>query len=90
MSFDTSVLRAMLRLARHRRPAEEDAVAARVGETTAAVRASMRRLQATGLVEIRPLCPARLTLSGLAIAIALIRSEARRAPIRANSASRAA
>jgi Mn-dependent DtxR family transcriptional regulator len=84
MTFDAEVLRAMLRLARGRQAAHDDAVALRVGGTEPAVRAAMRRLEAAGLVEIRAGRSARLTMFGFAIALALIpsrRQRVRRAPM---------
>jgi hypothetical protein len=72
MSFDARVLRAMLRLARRRLPAHDDQVALRVGGTTGEVRASLRRLRAGGLVETRFDEPPRLTMAGLAVAVALL------------------
>ncbi len=89
MSLDQQVLAAMLRLARHGRPAEDDEVAVRVGEPPSTVRAAMRRLQGAGLVELRLQRPARLTLSGLAMAVALVRSAPRVNPS-IDAASRAA
>jgi DNA-binding IclR family transcriptional regulator len=89
MSLDQQVLAAMLRLARHGRAAEDDEVALRVGEPPSTVRSSMRRLQAAGLVELRMQRSARLTFSGLAIAVALVRSTPRVNPSM-NAASRAA
>jgi hypothetical protein len=89
--FDASVLRAMLRLARRRLPAHDDQVALRVGSTARQVRASLRRLRATDLVEIRLDEPPRLTLSGLAVAVALLpRSTASRARPSLRTSSRAA
>jgi len=89
MSIDANVLRAMLRLARRREAAADNAVALRVGGTASQVRASMRRLRAGGLVEIRGTCEARLTMSGLAVAIALLPT-APPARISSRRASRAA
>lgn len=79
MSFDAMVLRAMLRLARRREAADEDAVAVRVGGTRAAVRASVRRLAAGGLVARRRDGLPSLTLTGFALAVALLPPKARRA-----------
>jgi Mn-dependent DtxR family transcriptional regulator len=72
MSFDEMVLRAMLRLARRRVAAHEGDIALRVGETERSVRVSMRRLEASSLIERRAGPTARLTLSGLAVAVALL------------------
>jgi Mn-dependent DtxR family transcriptional regulator len=89
MSFDEMVLRAMLRLARRREAAHEGDVALRVGETERAVRVSMRRLEASGLVERTGSHTARLTLPGLAFAVALLPRAASGSPPAAR-ASRAA
>jgi Mn-dependent DtxR family transcriptional regulator len=89
MSIDTTVLRAMLRLSRRREAADEDALTVRSGESSVSVRAALRRLEAQGLVEQRPPLPPRLTLLGLAIAVALLPGTAR-PKSRARRASRAA
>jgi hypothetical protein len=62
----------MLRLARRRQSAQDEQVALRVGGTAANVRASLRRLRAQGFVEIPFDGPARLTMAGLAVAVALL------------------
>ena len=72
MNFDARVLRAMLRLARRRQAADEADIAVRVGQTPGAVRASLRRLDGQGLVERRAGAAPRLTLEGLALALALL------------------
>ncbi|HLK38340.1 MAG TPA: hypothetical protein VKU41_16370 [Polyangiaceae bacterium] len=69
MSFDERVLRAMLRLARRREAATEDALALRTGGLGRDVRQAMRRLEAAGLVHRGAPSP-RLTMQGLAIAVA--------------------
>jgi Mn-dependent DtxR family transcriptional regulator len=79
MNFDTKVLRAMLRLARRRQQADEASIALRVGEGPHAVRAALRRLDGQGLVERRGDDGPRLTMSGLALALALIPGSARAA-----------
>jgi len=90
MSFDTRVLGAMLRLGRYRRAADDEAVALRVGGRASSARASMRRLEQAGLVDLRRgRSPARLTMAGLAVAVAVARSGAPRAN-RPVDASRAA
>jgi DNA-binding GntR family transcriptional regulator len=78
MSTDTTVLRAMLRLSRRRQAADEDALTVRSGQTRAAVRDALRRLEAQGLVERRPRSAPRLTMMGLAIAVALLPAAAAR------------
>ncbi len=72
MSIDAMVLRAMLRLARRREAALEGSIAVRVRGARHEVRASLRRLEAEGLVERRPSQGPRLTMSGLAVAVALL------------------
>jgi Mn-dependent DtxR family transcriptional regulator len=76
MTFDAMVLRVMLRLARRREAADVDAVAVRSGGSAAAVRASMQRLDAGGLVERRGGQAPRLTFDGFALAIAMLPSKA--------------
>jgi Mn-dependent DtxR family transcriptional regulator len=90
MSFDGKVLRAMLRLARRREPAEDADVALRVGASEGQVRASMRRLRGAGLVERTYGRPAQLTMSGLAVAVALLPERAHARPRRTLRASHAA
>lgn len=72
MNFDAMVLKAMLRLARKRSEAGEPEIALRVGGTADAVRAALRRLDGLGLVERRPRDAPRLTMGGLALAVALL------------------
>jgi predicted transcriptional regulator len=72
MSFDETVLRAMLRLARRQTAAEEAEIALRVGAEASRVRASLRRLDRVGLVELRWGRATRLTLQGLAMALATL------------------
>jgi Mn-dependent DtxR family transcriptional regulator len=70
MNTDAMVLRALLRLARRRLPADEAAIVLRVGATAPQVREALRRLDARGLVE-RARTP-RLTMAGLTLAVALL------------------
>jgi Mn-dependent DtxR family transcriptional regulator len=70
MNTDAMVLRALLRLARRRVPADDEALVVRVGAAPGAVRAAIRRLAAQGLVERLP--ATRLTMAGLAVAIAML------------------
>jgi predicted transcriptional regulator len=88
-AFDASVLRAMLRLARRRQPAQDSELRLRVGRTAREVRASLRRLRSQGLVEIRVEAAPRLTLTGLAVAVALLPPRPRMAERRASPTSRA-
>jgi len=69
---DARVLGAMLRLARRRDAATDDEIALRVGVPRSQVRVSMRRLASAGLIEHRTGYPSRLTMEGLAQAIALL------------------
>jgi Mn-dependent DtxR family transcriptional regulator len=72
MNIEATILRAMLRVARRREAAEEDALAVRVGGSHAEVRVAIRRLENAGLVERRPSEAPRLTLAGLAVAVGLL------------------
>jgi RIO-like serine/threonine protein kinase len=91
MDIDAMILRAMLRLARRREASDEEALALRVGATHADVRASIRRLDGVGLVERRGADAPRLTMAGLATAVALLPARAPRSVQRqARRASRAA
>jgi DNA-binding Lrp family transcriptional regulator len=78
--FDVMVLRAMLRLARRRQAANDGEIAVRVSRPPSAVRGALRRLAELGLVERRvgDLSPTpRLTMSGFALAVALLPGAAR-------------
>lgn len=76
--LDVTILRAMLRLARRRQEADDGEIAVRVCRPPFAVRGGLRRLDALGLVERRG--PAtRLTMSGFALAVALLPQAARTA-----------
>jgi len=90
MSIDAMVLRAMLRLSRRREAADEEGLAVRAGATRGAVRASLRRLEALGFVERRADRAPRLTMQGLAAAVALLparHTRPSRAPRRASRAA---
>lgn len=69
MSYDLSVLRAVLRLSRRNRAVTVDELLLRVGGDVADVRAALRALVASDLVQSTPRGPA-LTLTGLAVAVA--------------------
>lgn len=71
MNHDAMILRAMLRLARRRQEGDEAAIALRAGGSGAQVRAAMRRLEARGLL-VRSADRARLTMQGLAVAVAML------------------
>jgi hypothetical protein len=92
MSYDLSVLRAILRLAMRREAANAAAVQVRAGGELADVRRGLRRLAASGLVE-RVGDSARLTMAGLAIAVATAKARAPKVPAiprRARARARAA
>jgi hypothetical protein len=76
MSIDIEVLRAMLRLARRRTEATEAELVPRVRAEASEIRASIRRLRALGVVDVRGET-ARLTLEGLALSIVLAQPSAR-------------
>lgn len=78
MNTDAMVLRALLRLARRRLPADDEAIVVRVGAAPGDVRAAIRRLDTLGLVERGP--TTRLTMAGLAVAIAMLPTQ-RAAPV---------
>ena len=70
--YELAVLRAMLRLARHRSPADLDRLLVRVGGAAGDVRHALRRLESVGFVERRGdgLSIGRLTMTGFAVAVA--------------------
>lgn len=72
MHTELAILRAMLRLQRRRAVVELDALLVRVGGTEAELRVGLRTLEAAGFVERRPHDQARLTMAGLAVAVAQI------------------
>ena len=84
-AHDLAVLRALLRLARRRTPADVEQLLVRVGGGASELRSSVRRLERAGFVERRaPVegAVARLTMSGFAVAVAAVASR-RDARIRA-------
>jgi DNA-binding GntR family transcriptional regulator len=87
MSIEAMVLRAMLRVARRREAADEEALAVRVGGPPAAVRAALRQLDGLGLVERREGRAPRLTMAGFAVAVGSLpaAAAASRAPARRRS-----
>jgi Mn-dependent DtxR family transcriptional regulator len=89
MNSDARVLGAMLRLARRREVADETAIGVRVSGSPREVRQSLRRLEHKGLVERTHTGAARLSLAGLAVAVAMLppRAPRQRHP---RSSSRAA
>ena len=72
MRYETQILRAMLRLARRRQAADLEALEARVEGAGADVREALRRLEAQGLVERVAGGGGRLTMAGLAVAVACV------------------
>ena len=90
MGIDTSVLRALLRLSRRREAADTDALVLRSGASPGQVRAALRRLEKLGLVEQRLDRGARLTMQGLAAAVALLPAPAAKKARASKRASRAA
>jgi len=80
----------MLRLARRREAATEDEVALRIGGAKSQIRMSMRELASAGFIELRPGRPARLTMEGLARAVALLPGHRSHSGPRVLRASRAA
>jgi Mn-dependent DtxR family transcriptional regulator len=88
MNLDAMVLRAMLRLARRREAAVEEALAVRVGGSPGDVRAAVRRLSARGLVDGDGALP-RLTMEGLVLAVALLPARTTRSPRRSPAPARA-
>lgn len=69
MNDDHVVLGAMLRLARNQIEANADELFERVNLDPSLIRAALARLDAAGLVERRHTGP-RLTMAGLAVAVA--------------------
>jgi Mn-dependent DtxR family transcriptional regulator len=90
MSTDASILRALLRLSRRREAADVDALVLRSGESAAGVRAALRRLEKLGLVEQRLGHGPRLTMQGLATAVALLPPAPAKKAAAGKRASRAA
>jgi Mn-dependent DtxR family transcriptional regulator len=90
MNSDALVLRSILRLARRREVADETAVALRVASSPREVRNSLRRLAASGLVERTHAGRVRLSMAGLAIAVALLPQGNAPSRRRAQRTSRAA
>lgn len=79
MRYDIRVLRAMLRLAHGRLGANLERIGARSGGARARLRTALRRLERDGLVErVRDGDP-RLTMGGLAVAVASLPTAAARA-----------
>ncbi len=72
MNYEHSILRALLRLARRRSAADSERLLDRVGGTTAELRDALRRLEADGFVARMTEDNVRLTMPGLAVAVASI------------------
>jgi RIO-like serine/threonine protein kinase len=77
MHYDISVLRAILRLSRHRRSVDQASLALRVEGEASELRAALRRLEAGGLI-VRTADTARLTMVGLAVGVASLRQRPNR------------
>jgi DNA-binding IclR family transcriptional regulator len=76
MSYELSILRAMLRLARRREEANVDALVVRAGGTRAEARGALQRLERAGLAVRRDEARARLTMTGFALAVATLPARA--------------
>lgn len=72
MSLEIDVLRALLRLARRRRPPTLEQLVDRVGGEEADVHRALASLARGGLVQRTP-AGLRLSLSGLAVAVACVK-----------------
>ena len=72
MHTELAILRAMLRISRRRTTADLDTLLVRVGGTEGECRVAIRSLEAAGFVERRPGGVVRLTMAGLAVAVAQI------------------
>jgi hypothetical protein len=93
MNYEHSILRALLRLARRRSAADSERLIDRVGGTTAELRDALRRLEADGFVARLTEDHVRLTMPGLAVAVASIaaaRASSRRTKAQQRTARRAA
>jgi RIO-like serine/threonine protein kinase len=89
MRYELSVLRAMFRLARRHEIAHVASLSDRVGGSHARLRLALRRLEASGFVQRTSESSARLTLEGLALAVASCAPISQRKPAK-KRASRAA
>lgn len=70
MNYETEVLKAILRLSRRRNAAEADSILVRVGGQLSDLRAALRKLEQSGLVNRIGDTGGSLTLPGLAVAVA--------------------
>ena len=87
MQYDISVLRAILRLSRHRRSVDQASLVLRVEGEDADVRDALRRLESQGLV-VRSSDTTRLTMMGLAVGVAMrAQGHKRRASLRVRKAA---
>ena len=71
MTLDARLLRALLGFAQARTPADDDALALRLRIQPFEVRRATRRLQAAGFLRREQSSCSRLTMAGLALAVAL-------------------
>jgi|KBSSwiStaDraftv2_1062776.scaffolds.fasta_scaffold2141445_2 hypothetical protein len=74
MHTELAVLRAMLRISRRRATSDLDTLLLRVGGTESELRTALRSLAASGFVERLRSGDCRLTMAGLAVAVAQIPS----------------
>ena len=91
MNYETEVLKAILRLSRRRNAAEADSILVRVGGQISDLRAALRKLEQSGLVHRIGDTGGRLTLPGLAVAVAAAATKMNKAtskPARRLSASK--
>jgi RIO-like serine/threonine protein kinase len=87
-NLDVSVLRALARLSRTRRAVDCESIALRAGGSLEDVRASLGRLSRASLVERST--TVRLTMAGLAVAVASGAAVVRRSGIKPAATRRAA
>lgn len=80
MNYETEVLKAILRLSRRRNTAEADSILVRVGGQLSDLRAALRKLEQSGLVNRIGDTGGRLTLPGLAVAVAAAATKMKVAP----------
>ncbi len=90
MDYEHSILRALLRLSRRRAQADMQSLLDRVGGGAADLRDALRRLESSGFVLRRADSDMRLTLPGLAVAVASVAGRRRAKSVPPARASRAA
>ncbi len=77
MNYETEVLKAILRLSRRRNAAEADSILVRVGGQLSDLRAALRKLEQSGLINRIGDTGGSLTLPGLAVAVAAAATKAK-------------